>query len=132
MPESDRSQKFSLTPRKLDGYGGQNSTGLAAECGRLLQFTPQNDKSMQGEADRESELAEKLNSPEKSGNSLEEQAQRDAIAAEYFDLLPFEPYPVQEEALLAWFTSGTLNRSKSPDATFPMTATFRVSPMAKV
>ncbi len=30
---------------------------------------------------------------------------RDAVAAEYFDLLPFDPYPVQEEALLAWFTS---------------------------
>lgn len=30
---------------------------------------------------------------------------RDAIAAEYFDRLPFEPYPVQEEALLAWFTA---------------------------
>ncbi|MEZ6074944.1 MAG: DEAD/DEAH box helicase [Pirellulaceae bacterium] len=30
---------------------------------------------------------------------------RDAIAAEYFDLLPFQPYPVQEEALLAWFTA---------------------------
>jgi superfamily II DNA/RNA helicase len=30
---------------------------------------------------------------------------RDNIAAEYFDLLPFSPYPVQEEALLAYFTS---------------------------
>ena len=30
---------------------------------------------------------------------------RDQIAAEYFDLLPFTPYPVQEEALLAYFTS---------------------------
>jgi superfamily II DNA/RNA helicase len=30
---------------------------------------------------------------------------RDEIAAEYFDTLPFEPYPVQEEAMLAWFTS---------------------------
>jgi len=30
---------------------------------------------------------------------------RDAIAAEYFERLQFEPYPVQEEALLAWFTS---------------------------
>jgi superfamily II DNA/RNA helicase len=28
---------------------------------------------------------------------------RDELAAEYLDLLPFEPYPVQEEALLAWF-----------------------------
>ncbi|MBX3422848.1 MAG: DEAD/DEAH box helicase [Pirellulaceae bacterium] len=30
---------------------------------------------------------------------------RDAIAAEYFELLPFTPYPIQEEALLAYFTS---------------------------
>lgn len=30
---------------------------------------------------------------------------RDALAAEYFESLPFEPYPVQEEALLTWFTS---------------------------
>jgi superfamily II DNA/RNA helicase len=30
---------------------------------------------------------------------------RDDIAADYFSLLPFEPYPVQEEALLAYFTS---------------------------
>jgi superfamily II DNA/RNA helicase len=28
---------------------------------------------------------------------------RDDLAAQYLDLLPFEPYPVQEEALLAWF-----------------------------
>jgi len=32
-------------------------------------------------------------------------ASRDDILAEYFDHLEFEPYPVQEEALLAWFTS---------------------------
>lgn len=30
---------------------------------------------------------------------------RDQIAEEYFALLPFQPYPVQEEALLAYFTS---------------------------
>ncbi len=30
---------------------------------------------------------------------------RDTIAAEYFERLPFVPYPVQEEALLAWFTA---------------------------
>ena len=30
---------------------------------------------------------------------------RDEIAQEYFDALPFEPYPVQEEALFAWFSS---------------------------
>ncbi len=29
---------------------------------------------------------------------------RDQLASEYFELLPFEPYPVQEEALLAYFT----------------------------
>ncbi|MFK8110801.1 MAG: DEAD/DEAH box helicase [Rubripirellula sp.] len=30
---------------------------------------------------------------------------RDQLASEYFELLPFEPYPVQEEALLAYFTN---------------------------
>ncbi len=33
------------------------------------------------------------------------QQQRDEIAQQYFDLLPYTPYPVQEEALLAWYTS---------------------------
>ena len=35
---------------------------------------------------------------------------RDELAALYFDQLPYDPYPVQEEALLAWFTddSGVL------------------------
>lgn len=32
-------------------------------------------------------------------------ADRDSLAAEYFESLPFQPYPVQEEALLAYFTS---------------------------
>ncbi len=30
---------------------------------------------------------------------------RDQLATHYFEQLEFEPYPVQEEALLAWFTS---------------------------
>lgn len=30
---------------------------------------------------------------------------RDDLASQYLDLLPFEPYPVQEEALLAWFAT---------------------------
>lgn len=30
---------------------------------------------------------------------------RDDLASAYLDALPFTPYPVQEEALLAWFTS---------------------------
>ena len=30
---------------------------------------------------------------------------RDELAAAYFEQLEFEPYPVQEEALLAWFTA---------------------------
>lgn len=30
---------------------------------------------------------------------------RDQIASDYLDLLPYPPYPVQEEALLAWFSS---------------------------
>ncbi|NND99641.1 MAG: DUF3516 domain-containing protein [Pirellulaceae bacterium] len=29
---------------------------------------------------------------------------RDTLASEYFELLPFSPYPVQEESLLAYFT----------------------------
>lgn len=32
------------------------------------------------------------------------QRRRDEIADDYFDALPFDPYPVQEEALLAYFT----------------------------
>lgn len=34
-----------------------------------------------------------------------ERPSRDEVASEYFALLPFPPYPVQEEALLAYFTS---------------------------
>jgi len=30
---------------------------------------------------------------------------RDELAAKYLDQLPYTPYPVQEEALLTWFTS---------------------------
>ncbi|MDY0167050.1 MAG: DEAD/DEAH box helicase [Thermoguttaceae bacterium] len=30
---------------------------------------------------------------------------RDELAERYFDQLPYEPYPVQEEGLLAWFSS---------------------------
>lgn len=30
---------------------------------------------------------------------------RDELAARYLEQLPFDPYPVQEEALLSWFTS---------------------------
>lgn len=33
------------------------------------------------------------------------QDRRDEIAHSYFDALPFSPYPVQEDALLSWFTS---------------------------
>jgi superfamily II DNA/RNA helicase len=33
------------------------------------------------------------------------QARRDELAEKYFETIPFEPYPVQQEALLAWFTS---------------------------
>ncbi len=31
--------------------------------------------------------------------------QRSALASQYIDQLPYPPYPVQEEALLAWFTA---------------------------
>src|SRR6476660_6628397 len=30
---------------------------------------------------------------------------RDQLAGQYLDPLPYTPYPVQEDALLAWFTS---------------------------
>src|SRR5271163_5105954 len=30
---------------------------------------------------------------------------RDALATQYLDQLPYAPYPVQEEALLGWFTA---------------------------
>jgi len=33
------------------------------------------------------------------------QKRRDEIASEYLDMLPWPPYPVQEEALLEWFAS---------------------------
>lgn len=33
------------------------------------------------------------------------QKRRDEIAESYFDSFPYDPYPVQEDALLAWFTS---------------------------
>ena len=38
-------------------------------------------------------------------NSDDPQTRRDSIAEAYFDQIPFEPYPVQEEAMLTWFTS---------------------------
>ncbi len=34
-----------------------------------------------------------------------EELTRDALASMYLEQLPYEPYPVQEEALLAWFTA---------------------------
>ena len=37
-------------------------------------------------------------------NDSDLQQRRDEIADAYFDSLPFDPYPVQEEALLAYFT----------------------------
>lgn len=36
--------------------------------------------------------------------NVDPQLDRDSVAAEYFSLLPFSPYPVQEEALLAYYT----------------------------
>ena len=38
-------------------------------------------------------------------NSDDPQTRRDSIAEAYFDQIPFDPYPVQEEAMLTWFTS---------------------------
>ncbi|MBL4883935.1 MAG: DEAD/DEAH box helicase, partial [Planctomycetaceae bacterium] len=36
---------------------------------------------------------------------MDDSLSRDDLASLYFDSLPFEPYPVQEEALLTWFTA---------------------------
>ena len=38
---------------------------------------------------------------------------RDAIASDYFDSLPYEPYPVQEEALLSYFAVDKNGRDES-------------------
>jgi superfamily II DNA/RNA helicase len=43
-------------------------------------------------------------SPLPDTNESNLQQRRDEIAEAYFESLPFDPYPVQEEALLAWFT----------------------------
>ncbi len=43
--------------------------------------------------------------PRMTDSQRSNQPTRDDIAAEYFQQLPFPPYPVQEEALLAWFTA---------------------------
>ena len=40
-----------------------------------------------------------------SHNMSDETPNRDELASMYFDQLPYEPYPVQEEALLTWFTA---------------------------
>ncbi|HBE66883.1 MAG TPA: helicase, partial [Planctomycetaceae bacterium] len=37
--------------------------------------------------------------------SEETSSNRDEAAAAYFETLPFPPYPIQEEALLAWYTA---------------------------
>lgn len=37
--------------------------------------------------------------------SEESSSNRDETAAAYFETLPFQPYPIQEEALLAWYTA---------------------------
>ena len=45
--------------------------------------------------------------PDKSlGGNVDPSVTRDTVAEEYFSLLQYEPYPVQEEALLAYFTGG--------------------------
>ena len=45
-----------------------------------------------------------MNSSAPKPSSAPTQNQRDEIAEQYFDSLKFDPYPVQEDALLAWFT----------------------------
>jgi superfamily II DNA/RNA helicase len=45
-----------------------------------------------------------MNQP-KNDSRVDPSLSRDDLATEYFELLPFQPYPVQEEALLAYFTA---------------------------
>ena len=45
-----------------------------------------------------------MNSPSQPPSSTPSQDQRDSLAEAYFESLPYDPYPVQEDALLAWFT----------------------------
>ena len=40
-----------------------------------------------------------------NNGSMQALPSRDALASAYLDQLPFPPYPVQEEALLTWFTA---------------------------
>ncbi|TWT66038.1 DEAD/DEAH box helicase [Allorhodopirellula solitaria] len=46
-----------------------------------------------------------MNAPQPSPTDREQTLDRDVLAGEYFETLPYEPYPVQEEALLAYFTA---------------------------
>lgn len=46
-----------------------------------------------------------MNAPQSSPSELYPVPDRDTLAGEYFETLPYEPYPVQEEALLAYFTA---------------------------
>ncbi|TWU16540.1 DEAD/DEAH box helicase [Allorhodopirellula heiligendammensis] len=46
-----------------------------------------------------------MNAPQKSQIDHAPVPDRDALAGEYFETLPYEPYAVQEEALLAYFTA---------------------------
>lgn len=42
-------------------------------------------------------------SPQPNATPVDPNLDRDTLATEYFSLLPYEPYPVQEEAMLAYF-----------------------------
>ncbi len=46
-----------------------------------------------------------MNAPRQSSFDHQPSPDRDTLAGEYFETLPYEPYPVQEEALLAYFTA---------------------------
>ena len=50
-------------------------------------------------------------------NMSDETPNRDELASMYFDQLPYEPYPVQEEALLTWFTAKQEHPAESCHAT---------------
>ena len=44
-----------------------------------------------------------MNANNQATTAIDPDLDRDSLATEYFSLLPYEPYPVQEEAMLAYF-----------------------------
>src|SRR4030042_1641584 len=57
---------------------------------------------------------------------------RDELAERYLDQLRFDPYPVQEEALLAWFSSDQGGLVCAPTRVGLLTGNRRENPNAPV